>query len=164
MATDDNDTFLAPPAVTALRQESVENQGRGKIERTSSMDILEEREDLKEAAEQTLNVILDLGLDGVVRWVSPSWKDVIGTTLDSVQGKPITDILLENKSVFTDAVESMKKDDSRSQIIRFCVKLGPASLLGKASMDESIDAEEEQTGREASELDNVLSLEAQGIM
>ncbi|KAI9841721.1 MAG: rim15, signal transduction response regulator, partial [Pleopsidium flavum] len=31
-------------------------------------------------------------------------------------------------------------------------------------MDESIDAEEEQTGREASELDNVLSLEAQGIM
>lgn len=165
MAMNDNDTFITSPAITALRQEGAETHGRGKMERTSSKDIREEREDLKEAAEQTLNVILDLSLDGIVRWVSPSWKDVIGTSLDSVQGKPIADILLENKTVFTDAMESMKKDDSRSQIIRFPVQLGPASVLRPVPMDGPIDTEEEYTDRgEVTEPDSTLSLEAQGIM
>lgn len=129
------------------------------------MDIREEREDLKEAAEQTLNVILDLGLDGCVRWVSPSWKDVIGTSQDSVRGKPIADILLTNKTAFADAVESMKKDDSRSQIIRFSVEMGPESVLRAPPLDSPIDADGdvEEPG-EVCEPDNTLSLEAQGIM
>lgn len=165
MATNDNDTFLAPPSVTALRQEGTEIEGRGEMERTSSMDIREEREDLKEAAEQTLNVILDLGLDGIVRWVSPSWKDVIGTSVDSVQGKPIADILLEDKTVFTDAVESMKKDDSRSQIIKFSVQMGPASVLRLGVTDNTDIVEEEPTDQgNPTDEDKTLRLEAQGIM
>ncbi|TQS36033.1 hypothetical protein Golomagni_03528 [Golovinomyces magnicellulatus] len=93
-------------------------------------DIREEREDLKEAAEQTLNVILDLGLDGVIRWVSPSWIDVIGTSLESVTGKPIKDLLTsDNKHVFSEAIDKMKKDNSRSHFIRFSVQLGPSSKL-----------------------------------
>lgn len=131
----------------------------------ASMDIRGEREDLKEAAEHTLNVILDLALDGFVRWVSPSWKDVIGTRQDSVQGKPIADLLLTNKTAFTDAVESMKKDDSRSQIIRFSVEMGPDSILQAPTVDNSVDAE----GRVAEDVEgcepnNTLSLEAQGII
>ena len=165
MATSNNDTFLTPPAVTALRQEDAELQRRGRMERTTSMDIREEREDLKEAAEQTLNVILDLGLDGLVRWVSPSWKDVIGTSQSSVQGKPIADILLTNKTAFADAVESMKKDDSRSQIIRFSVEMGPDSVLRAPRLDEPIDAgTSRDEALEGCEPDSTLSLEAQGIM
>ena len=135
------------------------------MERTTSMDIREEREDLKEAAEQTLNVILDLGLDGIVRWVSPSWKDVIGTSIESVQGKPIADVLLEDKAVFTDAVEAMKKDDSRSKIIRFSVAMGPSSVLRPNILEEDLtEASEENTDKEAPQSDDTLSLEAQGIM
>lgn len=37
-----------------------------------------EKDELKEAAEHSYNVILHLNLDGTVRWVSPSWDDVIG--------------------------------------------------------------------------------------
>lgn len=89
---------LAPPAVTTLRQE--DGGGRAPMERTTSMDIREEREDLKVAAEQSLNVVLDLGLDGIIRWVSPSWKDVVGTPTESMRGKPIADILVSKREAF----------------------------------------------------------------
>jgi len=129
------------------------------------MNIQDEREDLKEAAEQTLNVILDLGLDGSVRWVSPSWKDVIGTSQDSVQGRPIAEVLLTNKTAFADAVESMKKDDSRSQIIRFSVEMGPESVLRAPPLSSLCNAEGDVEGAvEGCEPDNTLNLEAQGIM
>lgn len=152
--------MLAPPAVTSLRA-----QGGNPMERSLSQDIREEREDLREAAEQTLNVIMDLSLDGVIRWVSPSWTDVIGTTPESVQGKPIVDLLLgEDKDVFAKVVESMNKDDSRSQIIRFTVELGPASKLaplpGADPEEENLDA----VHQDSPAMSPTIDLEAQGIM
>jgi serine/threonine-protein kinase RIM15 len=148
--------MLAPPAVTQLRA-----QAGGQMERSLSADIREEREDLREAAEQTLNVIMDLSLEGVVRWVSPSWVDVIGTTLESVQGKPIQDILIgDKKDDFTEVVESMKKDDSRSQIVRFTVRLGPASKL--APLEVPSELKEDEGEIESNE--PTIELEGQGIM
>lgn len=155
--------FLAPAAVTALKQQAKQETPAGvQMERSISQDIREEREDLKEAAEQTLNVILDLGLDGHIRWVSPSWAEVVGTPLDSVRGKPIADFVLDNPSAFRDAVESMKKDDSKSQIIRFSVRMGPNSVLKSASEQEK-DGEDGPKD-EGPEVENFLNLEGQGIM
>ena len=154
---EDGSNMLAPPVVTQLRA-----QAGGQMERSLSADIREEREDLREAAEQTLNVIMDLSLEGVIRWVSPSWTDVIGTTLESVQGKPIQDILVgDNKDVITEVVESMKKDDSRSQIVRFTVQLGPASKLAPLEVPDELK-EGEGEGVEARE--PTIDLEGQGIM
>ena len=154
---EDGSDMLAPPVVTQLR-----SQAGGQMERSLSADIREEREDLREAAEQTLNVIMDLSLEGIIRWVSPSWTDVIGTTLESVQGKPIQDILVgDNKDVFTEVVESMKKDDSRSQIVRFTVQLGPASKLAPLEVPDALK-EGEGEGVEARE--PTIDLEGQGIM
>ena len=161
--------FLAPPVLAAIRSNEI--KARMAMERSISQDIRDERADLKEAAEQSLNVILDLGLDGVVRWVSPSWKDVVGTTTQSVQGKPITDILLEgsDKSAFGDAVESMKKDDSRSQIVRFRVRLGPLSALKQSPEQLAIQRENEgfrqdEVGEDEGEEKQIITLEGQGIM
>ncbi|KAK4168737.1 Serine/threonine-protein kinase cek1 [Cladorrhinum sp. PSN259] len=142
--------MLAPPAVTSLRASA------GVMERSLSEDIREEREELREAAEQTLNVLLDLNLDATVRWVSPSWVDVIGTQPDSVTGKPIADLIVsEDKTIFSRVVEGMKKDDRRSQFLRFAVYMGPLAkfypieMLGQS--DESIAPP-------------IVELEAQGIM
>lgn len=163
--------FLEPPAVTALRQEARNNAQSSPVpmERTLSEDIREEREDLKEAAEHTLNVIVDLDLDGRIKWVSPSWSEVIGTPIGDVEGQPIRDIVLENNRVFEEAVESMKEDDSRSQIVRFSVRLGPSSVFwqdygyseegeGASSETGMVEPDSDETGR------NTLSLEGQGIM
>lgn len=164
MAGNDDPTgqFLVPPAVTALRQEVA--SGRVPMQRTTSIDIREEREDLKEAAEQSLNVILNLSLDGIIRWVSPSWNDVVGTPAASVKDRPIADILLSNKDAFANAAESMKKDDSRSQIVRFQVLMGLASVLKRRLAEpENIDDMISPTGGDREE-EQVLNLEGQGIM
>ncbi|EKD21043.1 uncharacterized protein L3040_004661 [Drepanopeziza brunnea f. sp. 'multigermtubi'] len=148
-------SMLAPPVVVQLRAHA------SKMERSLSADIREEREDLREAAEQTLNVIMDLDLQGNIRWVSPSWTDVIGTGFESVRGKPIKDLLIgEYKEVFSEVVESMKKDDSRSQIVRFTVELGPASKLAPIDVLMGEVDEELMSSREPA----TIELEGQGIM
>ena len=150
---------LAPPAVSKLRA-----QAGGQMERSLSADIREEREDLREAAEQTLNVIMDLGLDGVIRWVSPSWADVIGTKPESVHGKSIKELLVsEDKDIFNTITQSMQKDDSRSQIIRFAVHLGPLSKLLSIDVPDQLEG---KTTEDVGELQEpqTIELEGQGIM
>lgn len=70
-AVQSGNSTLAPPVNDDLSM-------RRPMERTPSMAIRAEKEDLKEATEDSFNVIVDLNLDGKVRWVSPSWEDVIG--------------------------------------------------------------------------------------
>jgi len=155
---EDMNKLLAPPVVSQLRA-----QAGGQMERSLSADIREEREDLREAAEQTLNVIMDLSLTGVIRWVSPSWTDVIGTTMASVQGKNIKELLIgDNKEVFSEVIESMKKDDSRSQIIRFTVQLGPASKLASINVPDQLMGDGDEIAPDAEPA--TIDLEGQGIM
>lgn len=159
---DVRNTFGAgPDAVLDLKSPTV--LATMDMERTPSQDIRQEREDLKEAAEQTLNVILDLGLDGTIRWVSPSWADVVGTTPRSLHGKPIADILLDNNTVFADAIESLKRDDSRSQIIRFTVMLGPLSKFASRTT-AGAEPGENVTEGPSNEQGEGIVLEGQGIM
>lgn len=143
--------LLSPPAVDSLRVEAASD-----MQRSLSQDIREERDDLREAAEQTLNVIMDLNLDGTIRWVGPSWLDVLGTEPEAVQGTRVSDLVVsDNKNIFADIVESMKKDDSQSQIVRFAMALGPASKLLPADRPTEPD--------DATPPD-FIDLEAQGIM
>ncbi|EAQ89362.1 hypothetical protein CHGG_05981 [Chaetomium globosum CBS 148.51] len=141
--------MLAPPGCDL-------SQGPPQWERSLSENIREERQELRDAAEQTLNVILDLNIDGTIRWVSPSWVDVIGTQPDSVLGTPIADLIVsDNSNIFSEVVESMTQDDRRSQFIRFAVRLGPLSKLIPLDMLK----EPEETAEPV-----VIDLEAQGIM
>lgn len=159
---DTDTTKPAPQAVTSLRAQTA-----GVMERSLSQDIREEREDLREAAEQTLNVIVDLNLNGSIRWVSPSWVDVIGTQAEDVTGTPIADVVVsEPTTIFTDVVESMKQDDSRSQFIRFSVKLGPLSKLLAPEADRTAvqECQENPPESESEPEVQVCDLEAQGIM
>ncbi|KAI1098018.1 hypothetical protein F4804DRAFT_141422 [Jackrogersella minutella] len=152
---DEDTSRLAPPAVSSLRAQAI---GRS-MERSLSADIREEREELREAAEQTLNVIIDLNLDGSIRWVSPSWADVIGTQPNTIEGTPIANLIIsEDKAAFAEAIESMRADDSRSQYIRFTVFLGPLSKLYPTPTEDCKEPEIKETGP------TTVELEAQGIM
>ena len=88
---------LQSPAVTALKDEAAKDgSNRLQMVRTISEDIREEREDLKRAAEQSMNAILELGLDGKVKWVSPSWQDVTGVDSSELLGKDIKEVVVDN--------------------------------------------------------------------
>lgn len=150
---DQPEPSLAPPAVSSLRA-----QQAGAMQRSLSQDIREEREELREAAEQTLNTIVDFNLDGTVKWVSPSWTDVVGTPFESVSGTPISDLIVsDNKSVFSD-VDSMKRDDSKSYRVSFAIQLGPLSKL------PSLDDVEAQSPAAPEPEPQTADLQAQGIM
>jgi serine/threonine-protein kinase RIM15 len=159
--------FLAPPVLAAIRSDEV--KARVQMERTASQDIREERADLKVAAEQSPVVVVDIGLDGTVRWVSPSWKDVVGTTVESIQGKPIANILAEGSppDTFANAVHAMKEDDSKSVTVRFKAWLGPLSVLRQDPRALAIQGEAEgfrQDEIAEEDEDQILNLEGQGIM
>ncbi|KAF2172424.1 hypothetical protein M409DRAFT_17657 [Zasmidium cellare ATCC 36951] len=155
-----------------------DNTDKGQMLRTISMDIREEREDLKKAAEESLNAILELDLEGNVRWVSPSWQDVAGSPADSVLGKPIADFVVDQPTVFADCVEAMRKDDSKSHFVRFTIKAGTTvdsedafsaddktPVEPKAGLETMPEPGQEQTDKcQPAESEQTVDLEGQGIM
>jgi serine/threonine-protein kinase RIM15 len=160
--------MLAPPAIVALKEDAVGTKDsgyRGAMERTVSMDIREEREDLKRAAEQSLNAIMDLNLDGTIRWASPSWKDLSGADPESIVGKTMSDIIVDHKNIFTDVIALMKNDDTKSRIIRFAIAYQLPVGASPQLTVESPHAEpvafitDDQDNHE-----HLVNLEAQGIM
>jgi serine/threonine-protein kinase RIM15 len=154
----------------ALREEAsgANAQQRVHMERTVSQDIREEREELKEAAEHSLAVIMELGLDGKIRHVSDSWEHVIGSAAKDAVGKPVSELLVGNSTLFADALELIKKDDSRSQIIRFAMPLGPRSILrrkrSRHTEEEGADAAPQSPQSPRDEEEQIINLEAQGIL
>ncbi|OAA63927.1 Serine/threonine-protein kinase domain protein [Cordyceps fumosorosea ARSEF 2679] len=151
---------LAPPALTTLR-----TLDSTLMTRSLSQDIRNEREELQEAAAQTLNVIVDLNLDGTIKWVSPSWNDVVGTPYDTLDGTLLSDLIVsDNKTAFTDIVESMKSDDSKSHRVKFAMRLGPLSKLRLNLPAENAPDDEGTEQVPPQEQDEIAELEAQGIM
>lgn len=169
MADDKKPATLAPPAVTALKHGAAGSPGhRLNMERTVSQDMRNERADLKEAAEHSLNIIMDLDLEGKIRYVSPSWTDVIGTLPNQVMGKPVLDMICTGADAFAGAIESVRKDDSRSHTARFTVQLGPHSILRQRRPKQTGAEGQESIPRSPTNMpeeeEQFLNVEAQGIM
>ncbi|KAF2831726.1 putative response regulator receiver RIM15p [Ophiobolus disseminans] len=171
MADEKRPSTLHPPAVMALRQEAAgsnNNHNRVAMERSVSQDMREEREDLKEAAEHSLNIIMDLDLENKIRYVTDSWKDVIGTQPKEVVGKSVFDILYGGADGFAETIESVRKYDSRSHIVRFSVRMGPHSALRKrrsrTSPEDALEQAPQSPVDAEHEEEQILNLEAQGIM
>ncbi len=133
------------------------------MERSFSQDIQEGSKDLKEAAEQTRNIILDLSLDGTIRWVSPSWTDVVGTDLENVRGNPISRFIADDPEVFARAIESLKSNNSKCKFVKFSVKVGLDSDLDPMLRQEQKDKLEKDDGEDGPPRE-ILALEGQGIV
>lgn len=165
---DDNGHLTPPtnPTINAIKDAETSRAGslRGHLDRTASSVIQREGEELREAAEQSMNVLLDLDLDGKIRSASQSWQDLVGSLPGSVQGKPIADLLPDHqKNVFAEAVRALQTDDSGSKVVRFSVPKGQGLL---SQIQPSTD-EQRARGLEADRMEGdegVVDLEAQGII
>lgn len=87
---------------------------------------------------------------------------VLRTPRDSVQDKNMSDILCQDKDMFKNAIEEMKKDDSRSYMLRFGVRSGPLSILPKDLIDSPMSPDD--VGIQTEDQERILILEAQGIL
>ena len=155
--------YLEPRNITAIKKDAGYggDATRHAMERSFSQDIQEGTQELKEAAEQTRNIILDLSLDGNIRWVSPSWTDVVGTDLAHVQAHKISEFISDNPDVFEAAIADLKANDAKSRNVRFAVKIGTSSEMANLLQTDDRredDLEIDETGR------TTLELEGQGIM
>lgn len=160
MANDASNSNIAQsPTVAALKYDAGVGPEPHKVmmERSFSQDIQEGTQELKDAAEQSRNIILDLGLDGIIRWVSPSWTDVVGTHLESVKGKPISQFIHDDPSAFEKAVVALQSNDSKSQYVKFSIALTSTSTLHPMLESQSAPSQTEDGKR-------LLQLEGQGIM
>lgn len=159
--------ILEPRAVTALKTSPVGSPNPSSsivaMERSISQDMREERDDLKNAAEQSINAIMDLSLDGNIRWLSQSWLMLTGDEPRHLYGKSISDIIIDHKNIFADAVTAMRRDDTKSRIIRFTIST--AFDGAKADTPDTLTAESAIESTPGADDDgHAISLEAQGIM
>ena len=138
--------------------------------------IIEETEDLRQAAEQSQreNVLVELTLDNIIKWVSSSWRDVIGydpphclsvvhTTLTGCRSDPkdvigysISKVLVGDQHVFDKATLIILGDDAHSLRVRFNVAMGDASKY-----DEQ---DEQGMFKLDDKLPEALEMEGQGIL
>lgn len=88
------------------------------------------------------------------------------TPKDSIQGKPISDILVDDKDAFQRAIDVMKNDDSRSYKLRLTVAMGSLSTLSSEYSAQNTSTPElgQFEMEEVKEERPTLTLEGQGIL
>ena len=88
----------------------------------------------------------------------------MGTDLDHVRGHKVSQFISDNPDVFDAAIEALKSNDSKSQFVKFAVKIGTSSDMATLlPTDDGLEPSEDnletdETGKAT------LELEGQGIM
>ncbi|KAG4303259.1 hypothetical protein PCK1_000597 [Pneumocystis canis] len=77
--------------------------------------------DLKQTAKesQRINILIELSLDGRVKWLSPSWEEVVGIDPGEAMGRPISEFIFGDEDVFLRATNVLLKDDTHIFRIHF---------------------------------------------
>ncbi|CAI5760404.1 unnamed protein product [Candida verbasci] len=78
-------------------------------------NTLEEQIDLRLASSNNPTIIMELDLDGKIRYLSKNWEYIIGTNVNKIINRSISKIIIGNNEedykIFNYAIESMIKDD-----------------------------------------------------
>ncbi|BFZ63627.1 rim15, signal transduction response regulator [Saitoella coloradoensis] len=126
--------------------------------------------DLREAAEQaqSQNVVIELTLSGMLRWVSPTWQDVLGSDPSTVVGRPIRELLVGDRDAFTEGIGKLLEDGGHSHRIRFQMDVGGSHAGRVGGGGGSGDEDDERVFAQDEDYDcttsHIIDLEAQGIL
>ncbi|KAG4304656.1 hypothetical protein PORY_002049 [Pneumocystis oryctolagi] len=133
---------------------------------------MEEEQDFKQTAKesQRINILIELSLDGKFKWLSPSWKDIVGIDSKEVLGKPISNFLVGNDSIFTHATNVLLKDDSHIFRIHFNIITNMFSVYDPeknttlAFNNENASFKDNNDAFYRENLTGVLEMEGHGIL
>lgn len=79
------------------------------------VEIFQEQIDLRLASSNNPTAVMELDLDGNIRYLSRNWEVIVGTNIKKLVGKSISNILIGNSEddlkVFNNAIDQMVKDD-----------------------------------------------------
>ncbi|SCU77319.1 LAFA_0A01068g1_1 [Lachancea sp. 'fantastica'] len=113
---------------------------------------------LKVATDTSASILMELNMDGRIRYISPIWEDIVGTKVDDVVGQAVSDILVgteQDRSVFQRATDLMIREDC-SYRVRFLVE------AEHSENDSKIDSD--VTTVSTTLEPNTIELEAQGVV
>ncbi|QPG73720.1 hypothetical protein FOA43_001033 [Brettanomyces nanus] len=129
---------------------SKENLGSGDTSRgsyhldsTLDTEADDSQNELVAASARNPALVLELDLDCNVRFISHSWKRIVGTDIAKIVRKPISDIIVgneEDSQVFIKATKIMVEDDE-SYRIRFVVQTNLVSLATEAAQPQALTPE-----------------------
>ncbi|KAI5959746.1 RIM15 [Candida pseudojiufengensis] len=115
----DNNQAIDRPKPFTL-QKVQDNEGPGYNDQTSSYKSLEEQIDLRLASSNNPTIIMELDLDGNVRYLSQNWEHIVGTSIRKIVNKPISKIIIgsndDDYQVFKKAIDSMIVDDASYKV------------------------------------------------
>lgn len=128
-------------------------------------EIVKEQVDLRLASDNP-TVVMELDLDGNIRYVSKNWEVLVGTSIKKILNKPISNLLIGSTDadlhVFNNAVAQMIRDDALYKV-KFVTAtndvntaagvaaMSPLAALGEGSL--YFDYRGEKTGEKAPEKD-----------
>ncbi|ODQ57182.1 hypothetical protein WICANDRAFT_17279, partial [Wickerhamomyces anomalus NRRL Y-366-8] len=111
---------------------------------------------LIEASAKNPSVLMELDMDGNVKHLGKAWESIIGTKVQKILNRPISNIVLgdeDDKKVFNNAISIMTTDDA-SYRVRFVVATNdPKPESGDGESFDSISTNGE-----------MIELEGQGIL
>lgn len=130
------------------------------------------QDDLMEASAKNPSMLLELDMDGNVVHLGKSWESLIGTKINKILNRPISNIILgteDDKKVFNNAISIMITDDA-SYRVRFVVATN--DLKPENGDGESFESEdgEFETPADQGSLSSIstngemIELEGQGIL
>ncbi|SCU79107.1 LAME_0A07250g1_1 [Lachancea meyersii CBS 8951] len=113
---------------------------------------------LKVATDTSASILMELNMDGRIRYLSSIWEDIVGTSVSDIVGQVISDILMgtdQDRSVFQRATDLMIREDC-SYRVRFLVECDLNDTDAKTVPDSNLGASPVQP--------DTIELEAQGVV
>lgn len=101
------------------------SEARGEENRKPNMDfpnfveIIQEQIDLRLASSDNPTAVMELDLDGNIRYLSQNWETIVGTKIKKIVNKPISNIIIGNdddSKVFNSSIELMIRDDGSYKV------------------------------------------------
>ncbi|SCU90910.1 LANO_0D10242g1_1 [Lachancea nothofagi CBS 11611] len=117
---------------------------------------------LKVATDTSASILLELNMDGRIRYLSSIWEHIVGTSVEAIVGQSISDILVgsdQDRSVFQRAIDLMIREDC-SYKVRFLVESGST---GNSKTQTSSSAGSDN-GTATTVKPELIELDAQGII
>jgi serine/threonine-protein kinase RIM15 len=98
----------------------------------SLIDTLDEQIDLRLASADNPTTVMELDLQGNVRYLSKNWEVIVGTNIKKIVNKPISNIIVGNSEedtlVFNNAMDQMITDDG-SYKVKFITATNDRNVL-----------------------------------
>ena len=83
------------------------------------VEIIQEQIDLRLASSDNPTAVMELDLDGNIRYLSQNWETIVGTKIKKIVNKPISNIIVGNdddSKVFNNSIELMIRDDGSYKV------------------------------------------------